>query len=817
MPIVKCTHCQLEFDESVMIREKNDPSLYFCCNGCQGVYHLLKDDGLDSFYEKMGNETIAPPLRVGEDSSNFDMESFAQRYIEVNSDGFSQVNLMIEGIHCAACIWLNEKILGESDGIVEASINFTNNKAKVVWDEDTIKLSEIIDKIRSIGYNAYPYDRSESEKKATSNKRDYFLRMSIAIFASMNIMMIDVAKYAGFFSGMKEETLQLVHIAEFIFATPVLFYSGWIFFRGAYYGLKNHIVNMDFLVSSGATLTYIYSLYVLFGGGGHSYFDSVAMIITFVLVGKYLEVIGKKSAVDTMDKIKSQVPLEATVVLDGVKKVVMLDAISVGDTIEVKMGEKASVDGELISSTGTFDESSMSGESLPVEKRDGDKIFSGTINSGQVIRYKATKNYANSTLNSIVTLLEDSLASKPKIEESANEISKYFSVTILLLAVATFVGWYLYGAGFEKALIVSISVIVIACPCALALATPIASLIGISWGANRGLLFKEAKFIETFAKADTIVFDKTGTLTEGNLTIKKQSNEIETKYLAPLYALVDSSTHPVSRAIKLYLEEKYNTELESETSVPNKTRLKPSVPNLENIEQIHAQGVTATYQNRKLLGGNSKLLSSNGIDFSLESQYTLYHFAIDGEVIVSFELEDSIKDGARETIKYLTQIGTDVIMATGDHQSVASRVAKEIGIENFKSEMTPIDKANYIDKLKEQGRVVVMVGDGVNDALALSKADVAIAMGKGADVALAISDVVVLNDSLRGIKDSFVISRRTYKFIKQNLGLSLIYNVLTIPVAMAGFVIPLVAALSMSLSSLMVVGNSMRIKTTSAD
>jgi len=803
LPIVKCTHCQLEFDESAMIKEKNNPNVYFCCNGCQGVYHLLKDDGLDSFYEKIGNETIAPPLRVGEDSSNFDMESFAQRYIEVNSDGFSQVNLMIEGIHCAACVWLNEKILGESDGIVEASINFTNNKAKVVWDEDTIKLSEIIDKIRSIGYNAYPYDRSDSEKKATSNKRDYFLRMSIAIFASMNIMMIGVAKYAGFFSGMKEETLQLVHIAEFIFATPVLFYSGWIFFRGAYYGLKNRILNMDFLVSSGATLTYIYSLYVLFGGRGHSYFDSVAMIITFVLVGKYLEVLGKKSAVDTMDSIKSQVPLEATVVEDGVKKVVMLDSISVGDIIEVKMGEKASVDGELLSSEATFDESSISGESLPVEKVAGDKIYSGTINSGKVIRYRATKNYANSTLNNIVTLLEDSLASKPQIEESANEISKYFSITILLLALVTFIGWSLYGVGFEKALIVSISVIVIACPCALALATPIASLIGISWGAKKGLLFKEAKFIETFAKADTVIFDKTGTLTEGKLKVVRSEDIEKSIDSSPdpkglLYALVDSSTHPISKAIKNYLEELY----------PN---IDKSIE-LENIEQIHAQGVKAKWGSKTILGGNYKLLLSNGIDFSFDSQYSLYHFAIDDEVIVSFELEDSIKEGAKETIEYLSKTDTEVIMATGDHQTVASRVANELGITNFKSEMIPIDKANYINELKEQGRVVVMVGDGVNDALALSKADVAIAMGKGADVALAISDVVVLNDSLLGVKDSFIISRRTYKFIKQNLGLSLVYNLLTIPVAMAGFVIPLVAALSMSLSSLLVVGNSMRIK-----
>lgn len=797
MALVKCTHCQLAFDETVMITEKDTPNVYFCCNGCQGVYHLLKDDGLDSFYEKIGNNTIAPPLQVGADSSNFDMESFRQRYIKTTAEGFSSVDLVIEGIHCAACIWLNEKVLANTEGIVDASINFTNNKAKIVWDEEIIALSKVIDTIRNIGYNAYPYDRSKEDIKATENKKDYFIRMAIAIFASMNIMMIDVAKYAGFFTGMKDETLQLIHIAEFIFSTPVLFYSGWIFFKGAYFGLKNKIINMDLLVSAGATLTYIYSIYVLFGGAGHSYFDSVAMIITFVLVGKYLEVIGKKNAVDTMDKIRSQVPLEATIIEAGVKKVVGLDTIEVGNIIEVKTGEKASVDGVLIGSNGTFDESSLSGESLPVEKQVGDTIYSGTINSGQVIRYTATKNYANSTLNNIVTLLEDALASKPEIEETTNEISKYFSITILLLAIATFVGWHWYSGDFEKALIVSISVIVIACPCALALATPIASLIGISWAAEKGLLFKEAKFIETFAKADTVVLDKTGTITQGKLTVKRITQDISKEYLPLLYALSDSSTHPVSLAVKRYLQKEF-TDIKS--------------VELEKIEQVAGKGLEATYENRVLLGGNSQLLEQYDIPIDLESDYTVYHFAVDGKLIVSFELEDSLKEGAKALIAYLNGIGVNVVMATGDHEKVATRVAKSVGIENFKFGMSPIDKADYISLLKSEGKKVVMVGDGINDALALSKADVAIAMGNGADVALAVSDVVILNDSLKAIEESFMISRRTFKFIKQNLALSLFYNMITIPMAMAGFVVPLVAALSMSLSSLMVVGNSMRIK-----
>ena len=797
MSLVKCTHCHLEFDESVMIKEPENPELNFCCNGCQGVYHLLKDDGLDNFYDKVGKNTLSPPVAVGVDSSNFDMESFKSRYIKTTNEGFSRVDLIIEGIHCAACIWLNEKVLAQTDGIVEASINFTNNKAKIVWDEDIIKLSEIIDKIRSIGYNAYPYDRSESEKKATKNKRDYFLRMSVAIFASMNIMMIGVAKYTGFFTGMEDDMLRLIHMAEFIFATPVVFYSGWIFFRGAYYGLKNKILNMDFLVSSGATLIYIYSLYVLFGGDGHSYFDSAAMIITFVLVGKYLEVIGKKGAVDTMDKIKSTIPLEATLIVDGGKKVVPLDKIEVGDIIEVKNGEKASVDGELVTGETSFDESSISGESLPVSKKVGDKIFSGTINLNQVIRYKAVKNYANSTLNSIVELLEDSLNSKPKIEDVTNELSKYFSVIILSLALATFFGWYFYDGSFEKSLIIAISVIIIACPCALALATPIASLLGVSWLAREGLLFKEAKFIETFAKANIIVLDKTGTITKGLLeVVSTDFKSKDDEELNMLYSLADSSTHPISKAIKKYLELNFEN-------------LKHV--DLESVEQIHAKGLIASYQDKRIYGGNSELFEAQNIFIENEYDRTIYHFGYNGKLVATFELEDTLKDDAKETIEYLHSQNIEVIMCSGDNEKIVSKVASQVGIDNYKAKMSPIDKANFINQLKDDGNIVVMAGDGVNDALALSRANIAISMGNGADIAIAVSDVVILNDSLKGLEKSVYISKRTFNFIKQNLGISLVYNVLTVPIAMAGFVIPLVAALSMSLSSLLVVGNSIRI------
>jgi Cu+-exporting ATPase len=794
-----------------MIKEEN---LNFCCKGCQSVYHILKDDGLESFYDKLGNKTISPPLEINNDDlSKFDSKNFLDNYTTTTKEGFIQIDLIIEGIHCAACVWLNEKILYETKGIVEANINFTSNKARITWDIEKLKLSEIILKIRSIGYNAYAYDSSVADAQASKAKREYFIRMMVAVIGSMNIMMLSVAKYTGFFTGITEEVKNMIHIGEFLLSTPVLFYSGWVFYKGAYYGLKNKMITMDFLVATGSTATYIYSLFILFGAKGDSYFDSVAMIITFVLVGKYLEVIGKKSAVDTLDRIKSSLPLEATVITDEGKKVVALNSINIDDIVELKAGEKVPVDGVITNGSGSFDESSLTGESLPVFKKSGDTIYSGTINSDSQLQYKVTKNFKNSTFSSIVSLLEDSLNSKPDIQTKAGEISRRFSVTILSIALMTFLVWYYFGVNlgfsyegvsqFERAFIVAVSVVVIACPCALALATPMASLIGISELAKKGLLFKEAKFIETLAKVNSVVFDKTGTLTKGELSVvKARIMDDNIHKLNLLYSLLDSSNHPVSKSIKKYLESKYTL------------ALKP----LENVKNIEAKGMSGAYKNIEgkefdLLGGNIDLMKENNIFYKFDSSRTVYLFAINKRVVATFELEDELKNDAKDLINYLTQKNIEVVMLTGDNEQVASNIATQLGIKKYFAKQTPLLKANYIKELKSENKIVVMVGDGVNDSVALSNSDVAVAMGNSADVSLAVSDIVLLDSSLKSLKDSFEISNRTYKFIKQNLLLSICYNAVTIPLAMLGYVIPLVAALSMSFSSLLVVFNSLRIKT----
>ncbi|MGJ0358555.1 heavy metal translocating P-type ATPase [Aliarcobacter cryaerophilus] len=804
---IECNHCHLSFDEKIMIKE-ND--LNFCCGGCQSVYHILKSENLDSFYEKLGNKTIKAPLQVSNDDlSKFDSENFLNSYTTITKDGFVQIDLILEGIHCAACVWLNEKVLYDTKGVIEANINFTTNKARVVFNSDILKLSDIIKKIRSVGYNAYAYDSSIADKEASKAKQDYFVRIMVAVVCTMNIMMLSVAKYTGFFTGMSIEVKNMIHLAEFILATPVLFFSGFVFYKGAYFGFKNRIVNMDLLVSSGATMTYVYSLFVLFGAKGESYFDSVAMIITFVLVGKYLEVIGKKSAIDTLDKIKSTLPLEAIVVKDGKKETKALNLVQVGDLIELKIGEKVPVDGKIISGNVSFDESSLTGESIPVYKKTGDNIFSGTLILDSTILFEVVKDFKNSTFSSIVTLLEDSLNSKPKIQTLANKISRRFSLIILSIAFITFLVWYYFGLDlgfyfegvnqFERSFITAISVVVIACPCALALATPMASLVGISELAKKSLLFKEAKFIETIANATTVVFDKTGTLTKGELEVSfvEFFNKDE-RSINLLYSLLDSSNHPVSIAVKRYIKENFEV----------------SNVSLEDIKNIEAKGLSARYENIEILGGNEALLKEFDvkINIHLNSKFTQYLFCIDKKIVANFELKDELKDDAKELIEYLKEQNIESIMLTGDNNFVASSIAKELEISNYKANLTPKDKADFIKDLKNSGKTVVMVGDGVNDSVALASSDVAIAMGNSADISMMVSDVVMLNSKLKSLKDAFIISKKTYKHIKQNLAFSLIYNTITIPIAAAGFIIPLFAALSMSLSSLVVVLNSLRIK-----
>ncbi|MDF1877825.1 heavy metal translocating P-type ATPase [Sulfurimonas sp. SAG-AH-194-L11] len=767
---------------------------FFCCKGCQGVFHLLSDEGLDSFYDKAGDTKLSSPTTQYEDSSNFNAPAFYDKFVTVNKDGSSSVSLIIEGIHCSACIWLNEKALHKMDGIIEAEINFTNNKANIVWLDDVIKLSNIVDMIRAIGYNAYPYDASLQEVHIHKERKDYYMRMAVAIFASMNIMWIAVAQYAGFFTGMTQDIKTILNIAEGALATPVLFYSGWIFFRGSYYGMKNSVVNMDLLVATGASVTYVYSIYITLVEHGEAYFDSVSMIITFVLIGKFLEVLSKKNAADTLDIIGRHLPSEVNILKNQEITASKLEDVCVGDIVVVSSGERVLLDGEILTGEGSFNESSLTGESEPVYKKVGDKVISGTISIDADIHFLVSRDFEHSTLSNLVSLLENAIQKKPKIQILANRLSEHFSSAVLLLSVLTFFVWWLWPHSLEESLMVGVSVIIIACPCALGLATPVATLVGLNLAAKKGILFKEAAQLETMAKVTTLVVDKTGTLTLGKPSVMKETI-VHDFDRSLLYSLVKYSNHPISQGLVDFFKEKKLKELVFDT-----------------FKQIAARGLRAEYQNLELIGGNAEFMRDNGITPNYMSENSLFFFAINKELIAIYELSDTIKDGAKELVSTLKQKDIETIMLTGDHQQSAEKVASFIGIDNVHANLSPQDKLLFLQELQKNGNIIVMVGDGVNDILALASADIGIVMGSGSDIAVDVSDVVLLNDSLISLLAAFRISSTTFKLIKQNFGISLVYNAITIPLAMAGYIIPLIAALSMSFSSLLVVGNSLRIK-----
>jgi len=798
---IACSHCNLTFSEEMLIKEEIDgKTCYFCCKGCQGVYHLLHTKGLGSFYDKLGDRALQPASELSYYSSDlekFDLEGFKKRYIKPQENGLYEIHLIIEGIHCFACVWLNEKVLHKTDGIIEASINYTNNKARIVWDPQSIQLSRIIRTIRSIGYNAYPYDPALQEERTVATRKTYYTRILVAVFGSMNIMWLAIAHYAGYFSGIEQSYKNILNVAQFILATPVLFYSGWIFFRGAYYGYKNNVVNMDTLVASGALLAYTYSIYAMISQKGEVYFDSVVMIITFVLVGKYLEILSKKQAVDTLDSIMGSTPTEVTVVNNGVKSLVSVENIVAGDIIQLKPGEKVVIDGLLLYGAASFDESSLTGESEPIYKQEGDMILSGSLCLDSTITYRANKDLSSSLLTSIVNLLETSMNKKPHIEQLANTVSGYFSSTILIIALLTFASWYFFIGDFEQALIIGISVIVIACPCALGLATPMATLVGVSTAAKKGILFKEAEFLETMAKSTILFLDKTGTITEGNPLVK-DAHIYENFDFSLLYSLLLSSNHPIAKGVVKYLSSQY-TDIQE--------------VHIEDIQSIEAKGLSGKYKEHILIGGSMALLKERGItDNSPSSIYSQFFFAIDNKLVAYFELSDTIKEDAVTSIAAIKKMGIEIVMLTGDHEKSAKKIASQVGISQIYSKLLPQEKANIIDSYQKKGAVTVMAGDGINDAVALVLSDISIAMGSGADIAIDISDVILLEDKIKSLYEAYRVSKRTYRGIKENLGLSLLYNALAVPLAVMGFVNPLVAALSMSLSSLVVVANSLRIK-----
>lgn len=781
---MKCSHCRLDFDERQMLEKDGH---FFCCTGCEAVFELVQSKGLGDFYERLGKNSLEP-VNFKQNLGVFDS------FVRPTNEGFSEIHLVIDGIFCAACVWLNEKILIEEQGVIEASVNPLTHKARVVFDERQVSLKRILTLIQSIGYKPSAYDPLKQEQKALSTKREFYSKLVVAVACVMNVMWIAVAKYAGFFSLMDAQTKDILNFAEFVLASPVLFYTGSAFYKNAYFSLKHGQISMDFLVIFGASLAYAYSLWAMFSRGGEVYFDSVAMIICFVFVGKYLEVLVKKHATDTMDGLNDF--LKGEILVFNGKEFAPKDAyaVQVGDIIQLKTGDKILIDGVCVRGEASIDSSSLSGESEPVLVQAGTNINSACVVLDGSVEYRALKPYAESKLSQIISLLE--LSQKPKIQSLVAQIAVYFSRTVLAVALLCFCFWYFVReSGAEFALINAISVLIISCPCAFALATPVSNLIALFQALKLKVLFKSSDKIEDLSKCDFAVFDKTGVLTDFKLKIARY--ELNQKAnLNELFAFINLSNHPVSASIREFLQEK----------VKDKKHLEFSA-----VKEVRAKGISARLKNDEFIGGNAHFLQECGIKMNQKFSDTHFVFAKNGNILAHFEFESVLRAGAIELVSYLKKIKMPIKMLTGDNEKAAQKVASKLGITDFTAFCLPENKMQVVATLSQKHKVL-MVGDGVNDALALQNAAVAVSLKQGADLAAQNSDIILLKNDLHALEQAIRLSKKTFIIIKQNLAFSLCYNALTIPLAFVGLINPLVAAASMSLSSVVVILNALRIR-----
>ncbi|KMZ49696.1 carbonate dehydratase [Helicobacter pylori] len=786
---MKCSHCQLEFKESELFKEViHHKELHFCCTGCARVYALLLDLNLESFYDKLNDSTLAP-VTPQDSMSALELE----QALEENNKGDFILNLLLEKTHCNACLWLNQKVLERLKGVKKVSVNFTTHHLQIVFDK-SLNPKEIVQKIESLGYGAKIYNAKNYALKAQKEQRSYLLTLSVGFFATMNLMFIAIAKYASYGSasygsanygaGMDKLMQRNLDLVSLFLSLLVLVVVGRFFIKGAFYGLKNGVLGMDLSVSFGALSAFVYSVYAMLVSQ-ETYFEASSAILTLVFGSKFLELKARLFANEKCLALESH-EIHSVIVVENGKQVEKHPKdVAIGSVVWVPSGAKIALDGVLLNHA-SVDASLISGEFKPLELGVNDPILGGYVNVGVPFSYQVSANFQNSRLSGLLETLKKSFLEKPLIESSANKIADIFSKAVLFLAFVSFLLWQFgLGGDFEKALMVCISVLVISCPCAFALATPIALVIGVF--KNPLIVFKEALFLETLAKVKKIFIDKTGTLTQKEVLLKEKIiyEEFDERLLK---SLLKTREHLAHSAILKSLDG-------DEVS-------------LGTIE-FFAHGLKANYHNETLLVGSLKFLNAMGVNIrAKESANIMVGFAKNKTLCALFILEERLKNNAKEVVQALQNKGLELEILSGDNESSVKECAKKLGISKYHANLTPEDKAQIISSYKG---VCAMVGDGNNDALALKQASVSLGFEKSA-LSKSACDILLLEEDLSLLEKAFDNAQKVYQVVLQNIVLSLIYNAILIPVAMLGYINPLIASLSMSASSLLVVLNSLRLK-----
>ncbi|QFG04189.1 heavy metal translocating P-type ATPase [Tepidiforma bonchosmolovskayae] len=716
------------------------------------------------------------------------------------------VTLSVTGMTCASCVRRVERALSRVEGVETAAVNFAAETARVTLGAP-VPVEALIEAVEKAGYHARPLTDRERPNPAEQAKGTLVQLVGASVFAVPAVILAMAMDIAGLHLFGDP---QLHAWVVLVLATPVQFGLGWRFYRGAWAGLRQLNPNMDVLVALGTSVAYGYSAWVVLRGqfDTHMYFDVSAAVLLFISMGKYFEETSKGAASQAIRALLAQTPETATVLRDGAEMEVPLDAVQVGDRLLVRPGQRIPVDGVVVDGFSAVDESMLTGESVPVERKPGDRVIGGTINQHGAITIEATAVGADAALQRLVRLVEEAQGSKAPVQRLVDQVAAVFVPVVILLAGVTFFAWGLLAGEWQQGMTAAVAVLVVACPCALGLATPTAIMVGTGLGASRGILIRNAAVLERSRKLDVVVLDKTGTLTEGRPQVSDvvPLGEMSRDELLRLAAAAESpSEHPLSRAV-------VDAAVEAGLEVPPATR----------FEALTARGVQAMVDGRLVQVGNPGMFAELGYDMGpLEPRIgeleaagrTVALVAVDGTVAGLLGLFDEVKPNAARAVAALHRLGLRVVMLTGDNERAAAAVAAQVGIHEFRAGMRPEEKLAYVRELQAQGLAVAMAGDGINDAPALAQADVGIAMSNGTDVAIETGDITLLHGDVAKIAEAIALSRETLTTIKQNLAWAFGYNVVALPVAALGLLNPLFAGAAMALSSVSVMANSLRLRT----
>ncbi|MDF1578180.1 MAG: heavy metal translocating P-type ATPase [Desulfobulbales bacterium] len=794
-----CEHCGLAIAAGQAVAASlGGETFTFCCRGCAGAYRIITGAGLGEFYRRRTRPETGVPEGVFEAETG---DGYLEKFVRPTANG-AEISFLLEGIHCTSCIWLIEHLLARTRGVARAMLNYSSHRLRVSFDPDILPVRELAGVIRSIGYLPRPFSLDAAHSLHERTQRTLLIRFGTAAFLSMQLMGYSLALYAGYFRGMEDSSRTLMQLLSAAVTTPVVFFSGYPFLAGAWRSLQNRRPGMDLLISLGVLAAYCYSLMAVLLGR-EVYFYTAAMIITLLLLGRLLESSARHRAGAGIDRLLRLSPDMALKIAGGRETPVDCSSLLAGDLVLVRPGDRFPVDGVISRGTTEVDEAVLTGEARPVLKEAGGEVISGALNLTAAVKVRVARAAAESFVARVARLVEDAQNRKAPVQALADRLAAVFVPLVMLLAAGTITYWLFRGQDIGSALLIGVSVLVVACPCALGLATPTAVLVAGGSAAARGILFRGGDVLERSAGINTVAFDKTGTLTAGQprVVAVEAVGGGEKELLELAARLESSSSHPLAAGILA------------------EARARGIAPGAASaVRVIAGRGLILAAASRRIVGGSRDFLEESGIEIPPlpSTNNTEVHLAVDQTYRGRIILQDRLRDEALIAVRELGRAGLNTIMLTGDNRAAAGEIADRLGIA-YIAGMDPQAKTAWVNKRISAGDRVMMVGDGINDGPALAAASVGCAMAGSTDFALDTAELVLTRPNLLKIVEALTLARRAMRIIRQNLFWAFAYNLLALPLAAAGKLAPIYAAGAMAASSVCVLLNSLRLSRVGKD